>query len=167
MRILVPVDGSPCAAAALRVAAELAESLSATIDLVHVYLAWGGTEYTIVALDRDGGPTLDEVLHAHATAELQRLLARHLGLEHDGSALVPGDARETLVELSAHYDMMILGSHGRRGVSRLLLGSVAEHVVRRAHCPVLTVREEHVAGDHLAEPAVARSDAPRAAGGTA
>jgi len=55
-----------------------------------------------------------------------------------------GDAATTICDVAAELgvDVIVVGSHGRRGISRLFLGSTSEHVVRNAPCPVLVVREE-------------------------
>ena len=56
-----------------------------------------------------------------------------------------GDARDVIDRAAEaiHADLIVMGTHGRRGVRRVLLGSVAESVVRSACCPVLTVRQKH------------------------
>jgi nucleotide-binding universal stress UspA family protein len=56
-----------------------------------------------------------------------------------------GDISGTIVRVAAdaHVDVIVVGSHGRKGLERLLLGSTSEHVVRHAPCPVLVVREAH------------------------
>ena len=58
------------------------------------------------------------------------------------SAIEAGDPTRTVVEIADQdgYDLIVMGTHGRTGLSHLVLGSVAEQVVRRAKCPVLTVR---------------------------
>ena len=71
--------------------------------------------------------------------EAQRL--RAVGFKADG-AVENGDIREKIIDAAAEWraDLIVMGSHGRRGVQRLLLGSVAEHVARHAQCSVEIVR---------------------------
>ena len=63
------------------------------------------------------------------------------------AVLRTGDARDSIIQAAEelHADLIVMGTHGRRGVSRALLGSIAETVVRSAPCPVLTVRNEPAA----------------------
>ncbi len=68
-------------------------------------------------------------------------------LEHDGSLeargrLESGDACDTILSVASDddYDLIIMGTHGRTGLSHLFLGSVAERIVRRSTCPVMTIR---------------------------
>ena len=71
--------------------------------------------------------------------EAQRL--RAAGFKADG-AVENGDIREKIIDAAAEWraDLIVMGSHGRRGMQRFLLGSVAEHVARHAHCSVEIVR---------------------------
>jgi nucleotide-binding universal stress UspA family protein len=112
-RILVPTDFSQASDAALAQARELAGALGASIRLVHV---------------------LDDAAVAGALAAD--------GLGHD-AALLTGPVAGTIVEYAQSHaaDLIVMGTHGRSGVAHLLLGSVAERVVRTAPCPVLTVRQ--------------------------
>src|SRR5678816_1037870 len=68
--------------------------------------------------------------------------------------LKTGDARDTINQTAKELgcDLIVMGTHGRRGLSRALLGSVAETVVRSAPCPVLTVRPQPVSYTHLTLP---------------
>ena len=135
--ILVPIDHSPYAEHALDYAVELAAKLGAKVNVV-----------TVVGVPIYGGPELGMALPAATLDALisdnQRALdelAKKRSL--NGKALVrTGDARDvilqTVEELGA--DLIVMGTHGRRGISRALLGSVAETVVRASPVPVLTVR---------------------------
>ncbi len=134
--ILVPTDFSDNATQALDYAVALAAKLDAKVHVLHV-LAFStfGAEYAI--------GSLIEGLIADAQRQLDKLAAEHVAK----AALAPtvlktGDARDeidrTAVEVEAN--LIVMGTHGRRGVSRLLLGSVAESIVRTAPCPVLLVR---------------------------
>jgi nucleotide-binding universal stress UspA family protein len=142
-RILVAMDFSPAAELAQRLALDLARGFDAELHLVHVQ----------VLLD---DPHLEEK-HQH---ELDRLLEssedrRRQALEIPSTDaevsihthLVRGlSASEAIVEVAGDLkcELIVMGTHGRRGFTHLLLGSVAEHVVRSAPVPVLTVRPDSV-----------------------
>ncbi len=137
--ILVPTDLSEGAAQALDYACELARKLGAQVHLLHVITipALGvpelGVALTATMIDQlvsDGQQSIDELARTRCAGPAGQALVR------------TGDAREvinqTAKELGA--DLIVMGTHGRRGISRALLGSVAETVVRTAPCAVLTVR---------------------------
>jgi nucleotide-binding universal stress UspA family protein len=75
---------------------------------------------------------------------MDRLLSemRHLGVSVRGR-LGSGDAANAILRMAEHesYDLIVMGTHGRTGLSHLVMGSVAEKVVARAPCPVLTIRQ--------------------------
>ncbi len=135
--ILVPIDFSVSAEHALDYACGLAEKLGATI---HVVNAIGATLPELsVALSEQ----MMESLRREHAKELQRIVEPRRALAKFGEVLVdPGDARDAILAVAKRLDvdLIVMGTHGRRGVSRVLLGSVAEDVVRRAPCPVLAVR---------------------------
>lgn len=81
-----------------------------------------------------------ERMRAVSGALLADLLGR-VPAEHRGIArVIEGSPVTTLVQASAEYDALVVGTHGRRGLEHLWLGSVAEQLVRRAQCPVLVLR---------------------------
>jgi nucleotide-binding universal stress UspA family protein len=136
-KILVAVDGSELATAAVRLAAELAAGLGGELAIVAVYdpkvvmsVEGGPSALDLVAILRDDARrSLDEAAKEAAACPPVAIFVR------DGS---PG--REILAaadEWSA--DLVVLGTHGRGGLTRLLLGSTADSVVRHARCPVLVV----------------------------
>ena len=138
--ILVPTDFSDTADNASRHARELAGALGASLHLLHVVssdLGAGAPE--LWGVDSDG---LSQRLEAEATAELDRLRAT---LESDGVSPYVATGMGSEVDTISDYvrehdvDLVVMGTHGRGGVQHLLLGSVAEKVVRRAPCPVLVV----------------------------
>lgn len=138
--ILVPTDMSEGADEALDYACELARTFGATVHLLHVIgipalgvpeLGVALTSTVIDSLVRDNEIALEKIADSKRhLATLGQVLLR------------TGDARElinqTAKELGA--DLIVMGTHGRRGMRRALLGSVTENVVRTAPCPVLTVR---------------------------
>ena len=139
-RILVPTDFSEPADAALDYAVDLSKTLGAQISLVHVF-----DEIPAATLSFD----LYMPLSAEARDEVLSTVRRRLAerVERSGrpdvtsDVLVGGTARAIVDAARNHHaDLIVMGTHGRLGVAHLLLGSVAERVVRTAECPVLTVR---------------------------
>lgn len=140
--ILVPTDFSEHAEFALAYAAELAVQLDGMIHLVHVItiptmaVPEVGLAYTSMMM---------EGLTTEAQNELDQIVARYRDRVSMGPARMEiGDARDVIdkVAETVGADLIVMGTHGRRGVRRVLLGSVAESVVRSAPCPVLTVRSK-------------------------
>jgi nucleotide-binding universal stress UspA family protein len=147
-RILVPVDGSPTSTKALVTALQLARESGGRVRLVHsfdelTYLT--GYEYSVDLMQQCRG---------HAEKVLQQALeiARAAGIEADAKLLeVPGQRLgDAVAEEARRFDaeLIVVGTHGRRGLGRVLLGSGAEQVIRLAPVPVLTIRgeEEQKAG---------------------
>ena len=132
-KILVPIDLWPARTRVLVEAQEFATKFSATIDLLYVY-----TQPALLA------PEVLEWLANTAREQLGKFesQARAEGMAVSASYCEPGDPATAIVERaeSGGYDLLVLGTHGRTGLSHLLTGSVAEKVVRRARCAVLTVR---------------------------
>jgi universal stress protein A len=128
--ILVPVDGSPPSLAALEHAIVLAERGDATITMLHVE-----APETLAAATRDEVERWVSDAYKRAHERLGDRVSRRTA---------SGDPLSTIVETAraGHYDLVVIGTHGRVGRLHAMLGSVAEGVVRNAPCPVLTVRDE-------------------------
>jgi nucleotide-binding universal stress UspA family protein len=140
-KILVATDFSQHASAAVRLATELAKAagdcelrLLHVLDLVPYSLPDGMPIYDAVTLTR---------VRDDATRRLseQKQEALKSGVRRVEATLLDGQPSYQIVRVAADWDagVIVIGTHGRRGFSRLLLGSVAERVVRKAHCPVLVV----------------------------
>lgn len=132
--ILVPIDFSPDAEEALDYACEIAGALNAVIHLV-------------CALGPVGELPLSQRMVDELSAEHRRALEQLAAQRHRQAAFAPpvvaaADPRDLILATAARIDadLIIMGTHGRRGVSRLVLGSVAEDILRHAPCPVLAVR---------------------------
>lgn len=137
--ILVPIDFSTCSERALDYALTLAERLDATVHLVTAIAAAMPGLDSLLSDQTDAAPRREGI------GALQKLTAARSTLAKVGRLIaLPGDPRDAILQVAneLHVDLIVMGTHGRRGVSRLVLGSVAEEVVRRAPCPVLTVRQE-------------------------
>ena len=141
-RLLVPTDFSDSAARAVDYAVELATVHRVPLDLIHVFVP-----PVMPAPEPVTAPeaALLADLPAELAAKLDELAAelRARGAEVGSAEVVTGAASEEIVRAADRRgcDLIVLGTHGRTGLGRLLIGSVAEKVVRHAHCPVLAVRE--------------------------
>jgi nucleotide-binding universal stress UspA family protein len=152
-RILVPTDFSPHAERAFGYATTLAQRFGATLGLLHVVEdpfvsgAWSAEVYV---------PNVVELLNELIANAEQRLAA----LEHSASALgltaetavITGRPAHDIAEYAKEggFNLIVMGTHGRTGLSHVVMGSVAERVVRSAPCPVLTVHADEAAGERQA-----------------
>lgn len=138
--ILVPTDFSEHADQALEYAAALGVQLGATLHLLHVVsIVPGGVPELGVAYSA----VMIDSLTKEGQAALEARAARYRDRVALGATrLEVGDARDTIDRVASELDadLIVMGTHGRRGIRRILLGSVAETVVRSAPCPVLTIR---------------------------
>lgn len=142
-RILVPIDGSDTATAGLREAISLAKNQSAELRIIHVVdelvlitpNAYGVTLNNAVAELRALGQTSLE--DAHNMAREQGIDAETQLIEAFG-----GRASEHILSAAQQWaaDLIVCGTHGRRGLRRIVLGSDAEYLVRRTPVPILLVR---------------------------
>jgi nucleotide-binding universal stress UspA family protein len=138
--ILVPTDFSEYADYALDYAIELAKVLQAHLTVLYVFhlspLALGEAPPAVLA------DTL-EAMETNAQQQTQIALARvqQAGLQGE-IAIVEGTPFQTIIETaeSRDVDLIVMGTHGRTGLTHALMGSVAEKVVRLAPCPVLVTR---------------------------
>jgi universal stress protein A len=141
-RILVPTDFSGPSEAALACARDVAARFGGSLHLLHVaddpYSVYGSEVY-VPAVER-----LREAILEDAVRRMNdQLLPSNIHERHVTTEAMIGSSAEAIVDVavSQHIDLIVMGTHGRGGMSHLLLGSVAERVVRTAPCPVLTVRE--------------------------
>jgi nucleotide-binding universal stress UspA family protein len=139
-RIVVPTDFSPCAEEAWMVAQRLAAAFGSELLLVHVL-----AEAALL-----GPLSADRLREVHDAASKRAAAMLESWAEQGRSkglsvrlALRTGAPHQEIVDLATdeRADLVVMGSHGRGRMSRLLLGSVADRVVRLAPCAVLTVRE--------------------------
>ncbi|HEX7837412.1 MAG TPA: universal stress protein [Kofleriaceae bacterium] len=146
-KILCPIDFSAGSQYALRTAARIAAASEAELVVANVWymppMAYAGD----APVPADAVQFLvDDSKRGLAQAERD---ASSLGARRVTTALLSGVPWEQLVALLGRdetFDLVVMGTHGRTGLSRILLGSVAEQVVRHAPCPVLTVRDRGEAG---------------------
>lgn len=143
-RILIPVDGSETANKALMAGLQMAKEAKGRVQLVHVveelsylsgYADFGGYSGDLITAIRESGTKL--LNEAMAIAQAEGVEADKLLLDNLGGRLdeVVADAAKQW-----NADLIVVGTHGRRGVGRALLGSGAEQIIRLAPVPVLVVR---------------------------
>ncbi|MBI4818856.1 MAG: universal stress protein [Deltaproteobacteria bacterium] len=141
--ILVPVDFSEGSRYALEYAIGLAQKFGASIEVLH---AWYTPEYIspAVAVQAIEGEsqTLEALMNREAKRQLEEFLKKMKvpeGVEIRTSFEL-GPEAEVISTVAKNHDMIVMGTHGRSGIARLFMGSVADGVLRRAPCPVLVIR---------------------------
>ena len=138
--ILFPTDFSSCSDAGVAQATALAKAAGAKLVILHVQeppVAYGAGDMYYGVLEPNEAEIL-RMLNAVKPTDAS------VPYEH---RLVKGDPSDKIVEVANHEnaDLIVLGTHGRTGLKRLLMGSVAEAVVRRATCPVMTFKQPRAA----------------------
>jgi nucleotide-binding universal stress UspA family protein len=153
-RILVPVDGSPTSNNALTAALNLARDASARVRLIHVvdelaylggYEAYGAYSAELIEIaQKVGGKILDDAM----------AIARSAGVEVDQMLFEKFGAHlgETVADAAKRWnaDLIVAGTHGRRGIGRMFLGSGAEQIIRLAPVHILVVRSQESEGSKTA-----------------
>jgi nucleotide-binding universal stress UspA family protein len=139
-KLLVPTDFSDCAAHALAYAIELAQPAGAEVHLLHVFAVYDPELHGTVEDSMEASQRREQRV-AGTEQELQALAAQHqaagvvIETEQRRSMAVPAE----IIAYAHEKKVDVIGTHGRSGVKHFLLGSVAEQVVNRAPCDVLTV----------------------------
>ncbi|HLG57602.1 MAG TPA: universal stress protein [Vicinamibacterales bacterium] len=143
-RILVPTDFSAPSNGALALARTLATTFGASLHLVHVL----DDPFVTAAFAPDAYAPPPAGLRESWLRGAETLLDQQMPPEeqaqfHTTRAVVFGQPARAIVDYATEHgiDLIVMGTHGRGGMAHLLVGSVAERVVRTALCPVLTVRE--------------------------
>jgi len=144
-KLLVPHDFSPCAEHALRTAVDLAKLHGSELALVHVSELPPNLPLDALVTPASGAETVrvDEYTTRGARRQLEAIAEplRRAGFPVSTRALT-GDIADRILALATEIgaDALVVGTHGRKGLSHLLLGSVAEKVIRGAPVPVVCVR---------------------------
>lgn len=137
-RIVVGVDGSPQSLEALRWALNQAEATGASIEAIHAWqipVAYGAPvavmpgESFAASAERALGESVEQVLGERTDIQVTRVAEQGL-------------PAKVLLEHSRGAELLVVGSRGRGGFKGLLLGSVSQHCVSHAHCPVVVIRHE-------------------------
>jgi universal stress protein A len=140
-RILHPSDFLAASQPAFEKAIEMAKTSRAALELLHVMRP-------VVSLRSTVSPKMYDNRVAHATARARKKMqslvkkARSAGVKATSTIVESGAVADRIVRAARarRADLIVMGTHGRTGVSRLLLGSVASRVIATSPCPVLTVR---------------------------
>jgi nucleotide-binding universal stress UspA family protein len=137
-RILVPTDGSSGSRAVIEHAAELAETHGATLHALYVVNTASYASFSMESTWEGIGDMLREE-GTEALEAVESIVGERVPVETE---VMEGSPSRKIVRYAERegYDLIVMGTHGRGGIDRLLLGSVAERVVRSAEVPVLTVR---------------------------
>lgn len=138
-KVLCPYDFSSYARAALATATELCRQFGARLLLVHVVESWLDYPEFTPAVDL----TLSDELAEKAKEQLDEVARGIEGVEVE-ARVAQGAPHVTLARLAKddNVDLIVTATHGRSGLKRVLLGSVAERLLRQAECPVMTIRSE-------------------------
>lgn len=140
-RILVPTDFSEASKVALKYACELADALNASLSILHIvenpFPPGAYTEYYsppqdfLDRIERDSRSDLEAALTPEEKDRYRATLVLRKGAA----------AQEILLYLREHdIDLVVMATHGRGAIARLMMGSVADKIVRAAPCPVVTIR---------------------------
>jgi nucleotide-binding universal stress UspA family protein len=141
-RLLVPIDFSPVSLEALATARALAKTTGASVHLFHSVddVAWRYLGYPLEALGQVQAAVTDS-----ANEQLRELAIQEQreGLTVESTIVVSTRPASAIVDFAREHaiDLIVMGTHGRGAMLRMMLGSVAEHVVRTAPCPVMVVRD--------------------------
>ncbi len=143
IRIIVPVDFSKLSSRALIAANQVAKLFNGSVTPFHAYIPLtdlDGFHYMGTGLNtKDTLVDIEKVIEKR----LNEISADHLDISVAREGIVGiGNPAHALAEESEHYDMVVMSTHGRTGFSRILLGSVAEKVLRLVHKPVLVIEND-------------------------
>jgi nucleotide-binding universal stress UspA family protein len=156
-RVLVPTDFSDTSEVALKYGVALSHAFGATLHVLHVvnqplHESWAGyapgTSF-LSAVER---------METDARCRIEELVSKEdVATGRTVPTMVWGDASDQILKYAADHniDLVVCGTHGRRGWDHFVMGSVAEHLVRKSSCPVLTVHHperEFVVPDTAAQP---------------
>lgn len=140
--VLLPTDFSDCADHALTHAIEVADRFNARLHILHVVNELDPDWYGITEA-QEKAKTLRQQIKEEARSRLQELAPDH-DLDTTVSLQLSFDVADSINEYveEREIDLVVMGTHGRQGLDRLMLGNVANKIIRHAPCPVMTVREE-------------------------
>lgn len=143
-RILVPVDFSDHSRAALRYAVFMARSLNASLEVLNVYDPPFSNDDIHIKMPDGVDLTVQQYVLRQTEEQMERMLGAIACVDEleISEKIMAGVPDEVIIDRAAEgrFDMVVMGTHGRRGLARVLMGSVAERVTRSARCPVLVVR---------------------------
>lgn len=148
--ILLPIDFSEAASALLQYGVYLAEKYGARLAIVYVaedpftYSSLPLTDYSGLPLTDIPFNQLEEDMTKYAQERMERFLEKNMAqatVAYEGTVLFGHVAEEIITYAhDKNVDLIVIGTHGFKGLDRMLLGSVAEKVVKLAPCPVMTIK---------------------------
>ncbi len=136
--LLVPIDFSECTNGLLEQASDYAWRLGLDLTLLHVAQAPAGTQQAVL-----NGRTGSEMLVEESDRLLRHFAQAVSVTVHTLTRIGPAGDTILAVAEELQPELILVGTHGRRGIARMCLGSVSEHVIRRAKVPVMTLRTQH------------------------
>lgn len=141
-RILVPSDGSSVSSLAAEAAIDLARACGASIVALSVAVPEAPLLVEGGMVPDPGQETNDLLEHARGVVDALERSARRAGIDCIPATRITHDASQAIVLAACEYrcDLIVMGSHGRRGVTRLLAGSVTQEVLASATVPVMVLR---------------------------
>lgn len=142
-KILVPVDGSELSYDAFEQAVSLASLVDGTVTVLHV-IEHLYSDYTV--LEGQDMISASTLIESETREQVKAFLKEYVEKGKEEGVIVEtlineGPVAHEIIDLSKKFDLIIIGTHGRRMIASLLMGSVAEKVSRHAFCPVMLVRE--------------------------
>jgi len=162
-RILCPLDLSESSAETLRHARLLAQKTGAALCLLHAVPSTSHGKSPARTMPGGADPR-----EAEAREHLEQFVDREgIGSAKVEQVIASGEPQETILREAEerHADVIVMGIHGGRPVDLSFLGSTAQHVVRKARCPVLTVRPRRALAERHTDASVRRSGTAQAGGG--
>lgn len=141
-KILMPTDGSSLSAKAIEQGLELAKSLNAQVTFVYVVEDPTRTFWISPEAVPYGPELIEDLKRAgHKALQAAIQMAEQAGVSAQ-SKLLEGRPIEAILDEAKNHDLIVMGTHGRSGINRLLLGSVTEGVLHRSEKPVLVIRSK-------------------------
>jgi nucleotide-binding universal stress UspA family protein len=150
--ILVPIDFADCSKRAVELALEIAAATGAKIKLIHVWLTPAYVSPSVAIAIGRRTESFEELARREAQSQFTDFIQsipnpREIPLEFE---IIYGSTHDVILDAATKHDLVVMGTHGRRGVARFALGSVTEKVIRACTRPVLVVNAQMVtppAGD--------------------
>ncbi len=144
-KVVCPIDFSDNSKLVAESAAYIAGTFKASIHLVFVVQNF--EDYSGFFVPQMAMPNLEQELFAGAEEHMQRFCDEHAdafkkaGVSEVAHKVFVGDVGEQIVQYAAeiHGDLIVMGTHGYKGLEKIMFGSIAEKVVRSAHCPVMSI----------------------------
>lgn len=142
-RILLPIDGSDLSLRAAKLGITLAQSCHARVHALHVIPSYQTNAYIMDMLSTTEAIYTEEAItRAEDYLQKVRNLAEQADVKYSDNYVVAEQPHEVILQTAAeqHSDLVVMGSHGRRGLSRLVLGSETQKVLLRSDVPVMVCR---------------------------